>query len=108
MPADRDDTYSAYNNALRAVNDGNRAPLILGNHMNEWVCGAYKKALSPLHRGHPHERDPMFRFISTLDLVNWMEAQDPAVLAELQSAASQRSSGPPVATDFLPLMDLPG
>ena len=78
-----DDTYNAYNNALRAVNDGNRAPLILGNHMNEWVCGAYKKALSRFIVD-THERDPDVRFISTLDLVNWMEAQDPAVLAELQ------------------------
>ena len=78
-----DDTYNAYMNALKAVNGGNRAPLILGNHMNDWVCGAYTKALSRFIEDS-HEREPNVRFISTLDLVNWMDAQDPTVLAGLQ------------------------
>ena len=84
-----DDTYNAYGNALEAVNGGNRAPLILGNHMNEWVCGAYKKALSRFIVD-THEKHPDVRFISTLDLVNWMEAQDPAVLAELQKQSAPK------------------
>ncbi|MEI2727539.1 MAG: hypothetical protein V9E85_00320 [Candidatus Nanopelagicales bacterium] len=59
-----DDTYNAYTNALKAVNGGNRAPLILGNHMNDWVCGAYTKALSRFIEDS-HEREPNVRFIST-------------------------------------------
>lgn len=81
-----DETYDAYTNALKAVNNSNRAPLILGNHMNDWVCGAYTKALTRFIED-THDRHPDVRFISTLDLVNWMDAQDPAVLAELQKRA---------------------
>lgn len=80
-------TYGTYTNALKAVNNGNRAPLILGNHMNNWVCGAYTKALTRFVED-THEKQPDVQFISTLDLVKWMQAQDPAVLEALQKQAA--------------------
>lgn len=84
-----DESYNAYMKATRDLHNGNRAPLILGNHMNEWMCGAYKNALTRyIH--DIHEELPDVRFISTLDLVHWMNAQDPAVLQELQSRPIQR------------------
>ncbi len=83
-----EDTYQAYRKALDDVEAGNRAPLILGNHMNEWVCGAYKNALTRFvqdtHRDHPD-----VKFISTIDLARWMDAQDPAVLKALQQLPAQ-------------------
>lgn len=82
-------TYRSYANALKAVREGNRAPLILGNHMNEWVCGAYTKALTRFIKD-THERHPDVKFISTLDLVNWLSAQDQTVLAELQKRPAPR------------------
>jgi len=83
-----DQTYNAYRDALKAVDDGNRAPLILGNHMNEWVCSAYKNALTRFVED-THKDNPDVRFISTIDLVNWMEAQDPAVLKALRKQPAE-------------------
>lgn len=83
-----DQTYASYEAALRAVRDGNRAPLILGNHMNDWVCGAYTKALTRFILD-TKEKFPETQFISTLDLVNFMEAQDPAIRDELQARTAQ-------------------
>ena len=78
-----DVTYNSYVNALKSVEKDNRAPLILGNHMNDWVCGAYTNALTRFMEdtGKNH---PEVKFISSLDLVNWMEAQDPTLLAQWQ------------------------
>lgn len=72
-------SYAAYKNALKAVNGGNRAPLILGNHMNNWVCGAYTHALTRFIKD-THDEFPDVKFISTIDLVRWMQAQNPALL----------------------------
>ena len=83
-----DQTYQSYEDALRAVNDGNRAPLILGNHMNDWVCGAYTKALTRFIVD-TKEKNPDVQFISTLDLVDFMDAQDPEVRDELVGRAAQ-------------------
>jgi len=81
-------TYASYEAALRSVHEGNRAPLILGNHMNDWVCGAYTKALTRFIVDAQKEF-PDTQFISTLDLVNFMEAQDPAIRDELQALPAQ-------------------
>lgn len=83
-----DQTFTAYEDALRAVRDGNRAPLILGNHMNDWVCGAYTQALTRFIID-TNEKNSDVQFISTLDLVNFMDAQDPAVRDELQARPTQ-------------------
>jgi hypothetical protein len=73
------DTYEAYAGALEAVSSTNRAPLILGNHMNDWVCNAYTNALTRFVEDTA-AKTPDVRFISMLDLVTWMEAQDPVLL----------------------------
>ncbi len=77
------DSEQAYSDALDGAYKGNRAPLILGNHMNNWVCNAYTNALTSFVK-QAHEKYPDVQFISMLDLVHWMEAQDPAVLKKLQ------------------------
>ncbi len=82
-------TYRTYESALKAVKNGNRAPLILGNHMNDWVCGAYTKALTRFVED-TSEKQSDVQFISTLDLVHWMDAQDPAVLESLQKLAAPK------------------
>ncbi len=77
--------YQTYRDALDAVLKGNRAPLILGAHMNNWVCGAYTNALSRFIRD-TYRDYPDVRFISTLDLVHWLDAQDPTALKSLHAA----------------------
>ncbi len=74
---------ATYNAMFDAVHTGNRAPLILGNHFEAWNNNAYTKALGNFvlaRCGQPDVECVPFR-----DLIAWMDAQDPAVLAQLQA-----------------------
>jgi hypothetical protein len=84
----RQSAYRSFMAALDAVRDGNRAPFFVGNHFNEWVCGAYRDALTRFV-DQAHERYPDVRFVSNADLVAWLEAQDPKVLRSLQKLPAQ-------------------
>lgn len=81
-------SLAAYKKALKDVYNGNRAPLILGNHMNDWVCNAYTKALTQFV-DETHKEYPDVRFISNLDLVTWLQEQDPEVVKELMARPTQ-------------------
>ncbi len=83
-----DSTYQSYMDAAEAVYNGNRAPLFIGNHLNEWACGAYKKALTRFIVDF-HAKHPDAQFISNQDLVQWLDAQDPQVIKELQAKGVQ-------------------
>jgi hypothetical protein len=84
----RTSTYNSFLKAFNAVYTGNRAPLILGNHFNTWLCGAYRDALTnfitTVHQTHPD-----VQFISFIDLANWLDAQSPTVLTQLRGLGSQ-------------------
>ncbi len=74
------DTYTdMYNDAY----NGNRAPLILGNHFNQWNNNAYSDAIGNFVLqtcGKPNTECVPFQ-----DLIAWMKVQDPARLAQLQA-----------------------
>ncbi|MHA6624925.1 polysaccharide deacetylase [Pseudonocardia sichuanensis] len=69
---------AAYRDAYRAALDGNRAPLVLGNHFNNWSGGGFSDAIA--------------RFMAEVcvlpetvcathsDVSAWIDMQDPAVL----------------------------
>ena len=80
---DSDQVLRTYRQMYRAAYDGNRAPLVLGNHFNDWNGGAYKMALSRFVTETC--RRPDTYCVPYRDVVRWMEAQDPAVLADLQA-----------------------
>lgn len=82
-------TYQTYMDALAALESGNRAPLIIGTHLNDWVCGAYIKSLQRFIADVPN-RFPGVRMVSFSDLARWLDAQDPAVLRDLQAKTPQR------------------
>ena len=80
---DREQVLATYRDMYAAAYDGNRAPLVLGNHFNDWNNGAYRDALSTFVLetcGRPQTRCVTFS-----DLVAWLEAQRPRVLARLQA-----------------------
>jgi hypothetical protein len=61
----------------------NRAPLIIGNHFEQWNGGIYMDAVeAALQRIAAH---PDVRLVSFRQLVAWLEAQDPAVLDRLRT-----------------------
>jgi hypothetical protein len=77
-------TYQSYMQALQAVITHNRAPLMVGNHFNDWACNSYTTALTRFVTD-AHADYPDVRFVTFDYLARWMSAQSPAVLAKLQS-----------------------
>jgi hypothetical protein len=65
----------------RAYN-GNRAPLIIGNHFESWNGGTYMRAIEETIERVCNKRD--VRCVSFRQLADWLDAQDPAVLDKLR------------------------
>ncbi|MFD5316789.1 hypothetical protein [Streptomyces sp. NPDC127098] len=62
---------------------GNRAPLIIGNHFEDWNDGIYMRAVEDVIKEVcPKEG---VRCVSFRQLVDWLDAQDPAVLELLRT-----------------------
>jgi hypothetical protein len=73
---------ATYRDMYHAAYPGSRAPLILGNHFNDWNRNAYVDALTAFVEqtcGRPHTQCVTFS-----DLVAWLDAQRPSVLRHLQ------------------------
>ncbi len=81
-------TLASYDNALKAVCTGNRAPFFVGNHFNTWVRSAYLNSLTDFVN-NAKSVCPDVQFVSNVDLVKWLEAQDPAVLKALRHKGVQ-------------------
>ena len=69
-----------------AQTDGVNEPLILGNHFEDWNNDAYSDALSSFALSACGQTGVFC--VPFRDLIDWMEAQDPAVLAALQNHKS--------------------
>ncbi|MGI8414774.1 MAG: hypothetical protein ACR2P2_00910 [Nakamurella sp.] len=84
---DSQQVLDTYKDMYNDTYNGNRAPLILGNHLNEWNNNAYADAVSNFVLqtcGKPDTECVPFR-----DMIAWMEVQDPTRLAQLQAQAPE-------------------
>ncbi|AKN71210.1 MULTISPECIES: hypothetical protein [Streptomyces] len=63
--------------------DGNRAPLIIGNHFESWNGGTYMRAVEEVVKEVCTK--PEVRCVSFRRLADWLDAQDPQVLARLRT-----------------------
>jgi hypothetical protein len=80
--ADERQVLATYDDLYRQSLHGDRAPIILGNHFNDWNHGAYVTALTSFVLdvcGRPDTRCVPFR-----DLVAWLDVQSPRTLARLE------------------------
>ena len=97
--------YASYLSAFQATYAGNRAPLFLGNHMNYWGCDQayalcnrrgslqnpsnlqhYGPFVDGLQRAYGYMcAQPDVECISYKDMANWLDIQDRATVAALQS-----------------------
>jgi hypothetical protein len=77
-----------YRSAYRAAVDGNRAPLVIGNHFNSWSGDAFNPAVEEFMR-EVCVRDGT-ECVTYTELIRWMELQDPAVLAALRARPAIR------------------
>ena len=66
----------------RALN-GNRAPMIVGNHFEQWNGGVYMDAVEKSMRTMSQDKDTYL--VSFRQLVDWLEAQDPLLLHALRA-----------------------
>ncbi|MFF0744258.1 hypothetical protein ACFYVL_28055 [Streptomyces sp. NPDC004111] len=62
---------------------GNRAPLIIGNHFESWNGGTYMRAIEDTIKRVCTQRE--VRCVSFRQLADWLDAQDPQVLAKLRT-----------------------
>ncbi|MFI5687373.1 hypothetical protein [Streptomyces sp. NPDC051636] len=63
--------------------DGNRAPLVIGNHFESWNGGTYMRAIDEVVEQVCNKPD--VRCVSFHQLADWLDAQDPQVLARLRT-----------------------
>ncbi|MEU9554759.1 polysaccharide deacetylase family protein [Streptomyces fumanus] len=63
--------------------DGNRAPLIIGNHFESWNGGTYMRAVQEVVEAVCVKDD--VRCVSFRQLVDWLDAQDPETLRKLRA-----------------------
>ncbi|MCX5091876.1 hypothetical protein OOK36_23960 [Streptomyces sp. NBC_00365] len=62
--------------------DGNRAPLIIGNHFESWNGGTYMRAIDQVVENVCNKPD--VRCVSFRQLADWLDAQDPTTLDKLR------------------------
>ncbi|MEU9365369.1 hypothetical protein AB0D78_13485 [Streptomyces avermitilis] len=67
---------------FRRAYDGNRAPLIIGNHFESWNGGTYMRAVQEVIESVCTMDE--VRCVSFHQLADWLDAQDPQVLQKLR------------------------
>ncbi|RSS79539.1 hypothetical protein, partial [Streptomyces sp. WAC06614] len=91
-PGWRSQATAAYLGGFRRAYESNRAPLFIGNHFEQWNGGIYMDAVEEALKGMSGKPD--VRLVSFRQFVDWLDAQDPAVLARLRTLApGQAPSG---------------
>lgn len=82
-PAWREQAAGAYLAGFQRAYDTNRAPLYIGNHFEEWNGGIYMDAVEEALKGMAGKKD--VRLVSFRQFTDWLDVQDPAVLAKLRT-----------------------
>ena len=81
-------TVAAYFKAYDAAYNGNRAPLVVGNHFNDWNGSAFSTAVETF-MGEVCLR-PQTACATYGQVLEWMSLQDPATLAALAAEPQPR------------------
>ncbi|WP_432107479.1 hypothetical protein [Streptomyces sp. AA1529] len=68
---------------FRRAYTGNRAPMIIGNHFEDWNGGIYMDAVEDVMKTVC--RKDGVRCVSFRQLTDWLDAQDPGMLAKLRT-----------------------
>ncbi|GGV65607.1 hypothetical protein GCM10010277_73030 [Streptomyces longisporoflavus] len=81
-PAWRKQATESYIAGFKRAYESNRAPFFIGNHFEEWNGGIYMDAVEAALKHIAGKKD--VRLVSFRQFVDWLDVQDPKVLAELQ------------------------
>ncbi|MEI5100987.1 hypothetical protein RB200_23605 [Streptomyces sp. PmtG] len=82
FPAWEEQVRSSYMNGFNRVYNGSRAPMFIGNHFEDWNGGIYMDAVEDVMRDVCPRQG--VRCVSFRELADWLDAQDPKVLARLR------------------------
>ncbi|AEW95799.1 hypothetical protein SCATT_34280 [Streptantibioticus cattleyicolor NRRL 8057 = DSM 46488] len=84
-PAWREQAAQAYIAGFHRAYETNRAPLFIGNHLEQWNGGIYMDAVEQAlkHIASLGKRD--VRLVSFKQFVNWLDVQDPRLVAKLRT-----------------------
>ncbi|RPK81915.1 hypothetical protein [Streptomyces sp. ADI98-10] len=82
-PGWRTQAAGAYLAGFQRAYESNRAPFHIGNHFEEWNGGIYMDAVEEVIKKVADKDD--VRLVSFRQYVDWLDAQDPAVLAKLRT-----------------------
>ncbi|MFI9011907.1 polysaccharide deacetylase [Actinosynnema sp. NPDC053489] len=78
-----------YRSVYQAALNGNRAPVVIGNHFNEWAGGAFGNAVEGF-LGEVCVK-PETVCATYTEVIQWMQLQDPAVLEQLRRMPAARN-----------------
>ncbi|MEV6398425.1 hypothetical protein AB0M39_27220 [Streptomyces sp. NPDC051907] len=73
----------AYLKGFQRAYDTNRAPFFIGNHFEQWNGGIYMDAVEDAVKGMAGKKD--VRLVSFRQFCDWLDVQDPQVLAKLRT-----------------------
>ncbi|MEU6955026.1 hypothetical protein [Streptomyces sp. NPDC045714] len=82
-PGWRTQATGAYLAGFQRAYESNRAPFYIGNHFEQWNGGIYMDAVEEVIKKVADKDD--VRLVSFRQYVDWLDAQDPAVLAKLRT-----------------------
>lgn len=88
-PAWRTQATGSYLGGFRRAYETNRAPMFIGNHFEEWNGGIYMDAVEEALKGMSDKKD--VRLVSFRQFTDWIDVQDPKLLAKLQELAPGQS-----------------
>ncbi|MFI6150386.1 hypothetical protein [Streptomyces sp. NPDC051109] len=88
-PAWRTQATGSYLGGFRRAYETNRAPMFIGNHFEEWNGGIYMDAVEEALKGMSDKKD--VRLVSFRQFTDWIDVQDPKLLAKLQGLAPGQS-----------------
>ncbi|MGW6444682.1 polysaccharide deacetylase [Lentzea sp. NPDC055074] len=78
-----------YKSVHQAALNGNRAPIVVGNHFNEWNGDAFSTAMEQFMEFVCDEPETVCATYT--EVIQWMQLQDPAVLDQLRRMPAARN-----------------
>ncbi|WP_438483899.1 hypothetical protein [Streptomyces sp. S186] len=93
-PRWRKQATEAYIAGFQRAYETNRAPFFIGNHFEQWNGGIYMDAVEEALKHIADDKRKDVRLVSFRQLCDWLDAQDPQVLADLRRLdVGQRFTG---------------
>ncbi|MFI7100127.1 hypothetical protein ACIBK8_12285 [Streptomyces sp. NPDC050161] len=93
-PGWRRQATDSYISGFQRAYETNRAPFFIGNHFEEWNGGIYMDAVEEALKHIANEQHEDVRLVSFRQFTDWLDVQDPQVLAKLQGlSVGQQPAG---------------